>query len=159
MALVRTQAVSRIESSLASASAVLGDYAQDPLWRRAVARMEPTPRGMVRDGTHAVEELRTFGRTVVTLVEVYDVEPGRGFAWRAIDGTDAHGTRILTALSDELCELRTERVIRLTGADQLLAPLVSWTLARAERADHGRAAALVMARAAGAAPEPRSSRG
>ncbi|MGB4779990.1 SRPBCC family protein [Microbacterium sp.] len=146
MTTVLTRASAVIEAPADAAWAVLGDYANDPLWRRAVSRMEQTPPGIVHDGAQAVEELQTLGRTVVTRVELHDVLPGRSFAWRAVDGTDAHGTRAIVPLDDGRCALRTERRIGLTGADRLLQPLVSWVMARAERADLARAAALVLAR-------------
>ncbi len=140
---VVTKASAVIESSAETAWRVLGDYTYDPQWRGAVRRMDQSPPGMVHDGARAVEELRILGRTVVTRVELHDVRPGASFAWHAIDGSDAYGTRTLVALSEDRCELRTERHVRLTGADRVLRPLVAWVMAGAERADVARAAELV----------------
>lgn len=148
---VTTKASTVIDAPAEAAWAVLGDYANDPLWRSAVARMEQTPPGPVHDGATAVEELHTFGRTVVTRIELHDVRPGAGFAWRAIDGTDAHGTRTVVSLGADRCEVRTHREIGLRGADRLLQPIVAWSMARAEREDLRRAAVLVVERAAAGA--------
>lgn len=144
---VITQGRAIIEAPASTAWGLLADYANDPLWRKAVSRMDQTPEGPVREGAHAVEELHIFGRTVVTRIELHDVQPGESFAWRAIDGPGAHGTRAIVTLGPSRCELRTYREITLRGLDRLLHPIVSWSMARAERADVRRAAALVVARA------------
>jgi hypothetical protein len=132
-----------VEAPAAATWRMLADYANDPLWRGAVSRMDQSPLGLVQDGVVVVEELRTFGRTVTTRIEVHDVRLGTEFAWRAIDGTDAYGTRTIIPLGPARCEIRTYREIGLRGADRLLEPFVSWSMARAERDDLRRAAALV----------------
>lgn len=156
MSMVRSAASVVIQAPAAAAWEVLGDYAHDPAWRSGVSRMEQTPPGVVHDGATAEEDLRVLGRRVTTRVELHDVRDGGGFSWRAVDGTDARGTRTIVALDAARCELRTEREIRLVGADRLLAPLVRWVMARAERADLARAAALVERRRATDGVPPRS---
>ena len=87
-----------------------------------------------------------LGRLTRTRIEVHDVRPGASFAWRAVDGTGAHGIRSIKPLGDDRCELRTWRQIRLAGADRLLQPIVARVMARTERGDVLRAAALVAER-------------
>lgn len=132
-----------IDASPAAAWILLSDYANDPSWRRGVSRMEQTPPGPVREGARAIEELTVLGRVTRTLVEISEVVPGRSFAWRAIDGTEAHGTRSIEPLPDGRCELRTWRAIRLVGADRWLEPVVAVVMARTERGDVRRAATFV----------------
>ncbi|MEZ3160293.1 SRPBCC family protein [Microbacterium sp. BWT-B31] len=132
-----------IEAPPSAAWAALADYANDVLWRKAVNRMDQDPPGEVFEGAAVVEELRILGRVVQTRIEVHDVRPGSSFAWRAIDGSAAFGTRSVVPLGTDRCELRTWRQIGLTGADRLLQPLVAWVLRRAERADVRRAALVV----------------
>lgn len=146
---VVTQGRIVIEAPARTAWELLADYAHDPLWRAAVTRMDQTPPGPVQEGADVVEELHIFGRTVVTRIELHDVQPGTSFAWRAVDGPGAHGTRTIVPLGPNRCELRTYREITLSGPDRLLQPIVSWSMARAERGDMRRAAALVGERAAG----------
>ena len=142
MSMVRTAGRVVIQAPASAAWEVLGDYAHDPAWRSGVSRMEQTPPGRVQNGATAEEDLRVLGREVRTRIELHDVRDG-GFSWRAVDGTHAHGTRTVAPLDSGRCELRTDREIRLVGADRLLAPLVRWAMSRAEHADLARAAALV----------------
>ncbi len=135
-----------IDTSAQIAWTVLADYSNDPLWRQGVTRMEQSPPGEVFDGAIVVEELHVLGRLTRTRIEVRDVRPGVSFAWRAVDGTDARGTRSLVPLGEGRCELRTWRQIRLRGADRLLGPLVAGVMARAERGDVHRAVGLVTER-------------
>lgn len=132
-----------IAAPATSAWALLSDYANDPLWRHGVSRMEQTPAGPVRDGARVVEELRVLGRDIRSDVEVHDVVSGESFGWRVVGGADAHGARRIEAHADDRCELITEKVLVLHGADRLLAPLIAWTIRRTEAADARRAAALV----------------
>ncbi|MBA4248768.1 MAG: hypothetical protein C0444_10835 [Microbacterium sp.] len=145
---VVTQGRAVIDVPASTAWALLADYANDPLWRKGVTRMDQRPQGLVCDGAHVVEELRILGRTVVTQIELHDVQPGTSFAWRAIDGPGAHGTRAIIPLGSARCEIRTYREITLRGLDRLLHPVVSWSMARTERDDLRRAAALVAEHAA-----------
>jgi hypothetical protein len=144
---ITTKSRAVIEATAATAWAVLSDYANDPLWRHGVLRMEQTPPGAVHDGARVVEELRILGRTVRTDIEVRDVNPGSSFAWRALTGSDAHGTRSISPLGSDRCELVTEKHVCLAGSDRLLQPLVAWVIRRTERADARRAAAFVAERA------------
>lgn len=140
-----TEARAVIAAPAAVAWRLLADYANDPLWRARVRRMEQSPPGQVFPGATAVEEIRVLGTLSRAVVEVVTVTPGTSFTWRAIDGADAEGHRTITALGDDRCELHTWRVIRLSGAQAWGEPLARWALTRGERADVQRAAALVEA--------------
>ncbi|QEO09869.1 SRPBCC family protein [Protaetiibacter larvae] len=135
-----------IHAPAAAAWAVLSDYANDPLWRAGVSRMEQTPPGRIREGARAVEQLRVLGRELRNDVVVEDVEEGAWFAWRVIGGVDAHGTRRILPFDAHSCELVTEKHLALSGTDRLLTPLVAWTIRRTEAADARRAAGLVESR-------------
>lgn len=143
-----TTASAPILASADAAWAVLGDYANDPLWRGAVTRMDQTPPGPVHDGATALEEVRMFGRTVLTRVELHDVVAGREFSWRSIGGVQAHGIRRIVPIGTDRCEVHTRREVTLRGADRLLQPVVAWSMARAERSDLHRAAAMIERQAA-----------
>ena len=143
-----TAASASIRASADAAWAVLGDYANDPLWRAAVTRMDQTPPGPVHNGATALEEVRMFGRTVLTRVELHGVVPGLEFSWRAIDGIQAHGIRRIVPIGTDRCEVHTRREVWLRGADRLFQPLVAWSMARAERSDLHRAAAMIERQAA-----------
>ncbi len=140
---ITTKAQVIINTSPDVAWTVLADYANDPLWRENVLRMEQSPSGPVFDGAQVIEELRVLGRNITTRIEVSDVRPFTGFSWRAVDGTKAHGTRTLEELPDGTCLLVTERQITLQGLELLLEPLIGWLMNRTEQADVARAAALV----------------
>lgn len=143
---VRTTARAIIDAPAAFAWEVLSDYTNDPLWRGGVSRMDQQSPGPVHEGATAVEDLRVLGRRTVTTVRIEEVRPGAEFAWRAIAGSAARGTRTIHALPNGRCELVTAREITLGGVDLLAQPLVSWVLARAERRDVLAAARLVEAR-------------
>jgi len=143
-----TTASAPIRASADAAWAVLGDYANDPLWRAAVTRMDQTPPGPVHNGATALEEVRMFGRRVLTRVELHDVVTGVGFSWRSIDGVQAHGIRKIVPIGSDHCEVHTRREVWLRGADRLVQPLVAWSMARAERSDLHRAAAMIERQAA-----------
>lgn len=138
-----TTASAPIRASATAAWAVLGDYANDPLWRAAVTRMDQTPPGPVQNGATALEEVRMFGRRVLTRVELHDVVAGVEFSWRAIDGIQAHGIRRIVPSGTDGCEVHTRREVWLRGADRLAQPLVAWSMARAERSDLHRAATMI----------------
>lgn len=143
---VTTAARVIIHAPRAAAWEVVADYANDPLWRGGVSRMDQTPPGEVREGAPVVEELRVLGRLVRTELEVWEVRTGEMFSWRATDGTNAHGTRTITTVDETTCELHTWRRIHLTGADRLLQPLVAWIFSRNERKDLRRVAHLIAER-------------
>ncbi|MFD2840596.1 SRPBCC family protein [Populibacterium corticicola] len=140
---IKTTAQAIINASPDVAWTILADYANDPLWRENVLKMEQSPSGPVFDGAQAIEELRVLGRSITTHIEVSDVRPLTGFSWRAVDGTKAHGIRTLEELPDGKCLFKTERQITLQGVERLLEPLVGWLMNRTERKDVLRAAILV----------------
>ena len=143
MSRIRIVSRSAIAAPAAVAWAVLADYAHDPSWRKGVSRMEQSTPGPVHDGARVVEQLRVLGRDIRSDVTVHDVVPGESFAWRVVDGADAHGVRRIVAHGVDRCELVTEKVLVLTGTERLLAPLIAWTIRRTEAGDARRAAALV----------------
>ena len=135
--------------------ALLSDYANDPRWREGLRRMEQDRPGPVYEGARVVEELVVLGRSVVSEVEVYDVEPGTAFSWRVGDGTAASGRRRVVPIDADRCELILEKRLVLAGADRLVQPIVALAVGRTERGDALRAAEFVAGQGR-AGPEPKS---
>ncbi len=123
--------------------ALLSDYANDLRWRKGLQRMAQDRPGPVYEGAQVIEELVVLGRTVVSEVEVYDVEPGTAFSWRVGDGTAASGRRRLVPIDANRCELVLAKRLELAGADRLLQPIVALAVRRTERGDARRAADFV----------------
>lgn len=126
--------------------AVLGDYQQDPRWRRGVVTMSPEPPGPARVGTTTDEVIRFLGMTTRTPGEVTAVVSGELLAWHA-EGTRlaASGTRQVERAQDGArVTLATE--IRLRGRWHLLEPMLALMYKRQLRGDLTRLKALVEAR-------------
>lgn len=142
MRAIETTSRAIVETPPEIAWAMLCDYANDLHWRGGLLRMEQDHPGPVFEGAHVIEELVVLGRTVVSEVEVHDVQPGVSFSWRVGDGTAARGSRRLVALGASRCELILEKHLELAGTERLLRPIVALAVRRTERADARRAAAF-----------------
>ena len=109
---------------------VLADYRNDIRWRRGVRRMEPSPAGVVAVGTTTDEVIRLAGSTYRNRGLVTAVTPGSAFSWHTTAGADADGSRAITALTDDRCRVRLTLRVRVSGAQRLIAPLLSMMLRR-----------------------------
>lgn len=125
----------------------LSVYANDVEWRQGVSRMDQTPAGPVVDGASAVEHLRMFGRDLVNVALISDVQAGASFTWQVKNGADAHGSRRVVPVGLETCEIIIDKAVRLDRADRWLRPIVALVLRRTERADLRRVAHLLEDRA------------
>jgi uncharacterized protein YndB with AHSA1/START domain len=126
--------------------AVLGDYRQDPRWRRGVVTMRPQPPGPARAGTTTGEVIRFMGITTRTPGQVTAVVPGELLAWRA-EGARlaAVGTRRVERAPDGgRVTLTTE--IRLRGAWRAFEPLLTLVYKRQLRGDLTRLKNLIEGR-------------
>ncbi|MBN9110064.1 MAG: SRPBCC family protein [Pseudonocardia sp.] len=131
-----------IDAPAASAWAVVADYRLDPLWRRGVEEMRPTPAGLVVPGTTTVERMRFAGRAMRNDGVVRTVEPGSRFEWRTTTGVEAEGSRSVVPLGPRRCRVDLVLRVRLRGLAAPAGPL----LRRGLRADAARLATLVEAR-------------
>jgi uncharacterized membrane protein len=107
--------------------------------------MAPRPADLVRPGTTTAEELRFGGRTWHNDGIVTDVDPGTWFGWRTVQGADASGSREVVALGPDRCRVRVRMVVRPSGAERLLRPVLARMLRRNLTADLGRLRTLVEA--------------
>ncbi|UGT40992.1 SRPBCC family protein [Nocardia yamanashiensis] len=131
----RLSAQTEIARPAAAVWALLADYGNDPKWREGVRTMAPDPEGPVKVGTRTAEQLRFAGRTYRNDGEVVAVEQGVRFEWRTTSGVDATGTRTVTPLGADRCEVRLETLLRPRGADRVVALLFGGPLQRNLRRD------------------------
>jgi uncharacterized membrane protein len=130
---------------------VVANYRYDAAWRVGVRSMtQELPAaagrtvGPVVDGTRTVERYRILGTRTVNVARVFDVDPGRGFAWRTVSGTDAEGTRTVVPLGAGRCRVVLRTVSRPSGVlENALRPLVARTLRRQLTTSTGRLADLL----------------
>jgi uncharacterized membrane protein len=140
---MRFRASIQVASRPEDVFAVLGDYQQDPRWRRGVVTMRPQPPGAARPGTTTREVIRFLGVTTRTPGHVTAVVGGQLLAWRA-EGTRlvASGTRQAEpARGGARVTLTTE--IRLRGRWRALEPLLAASYNRQLRGDLTRLKTLV----------------
>lgn len=109
---------------------VLGDYDQDPRWRRGVSTMAPSPPGPARPGTRTDEHLRFAGRWYRNGGIVLTVGPGRSLTWRTTSGVEAEGTRGVEDLGPGRCRVHLETQVQPTGLERLLSPVLGAALRR-----------------------------
>lgn len=145
---IELQVRAMVAAPASDAWRLLSTYADDPLWRRGVSRMDQDPPGPVIDGARTTEVLRMLGRTMHNVAVVSDVRPGESFSWRVVDGVDADGSRRVIALGDDRSEIVIDKRVRLAPSDRMLRPLVALVLARTERGDVRRAVRLIEQRRA-----------
>ena len=139
-----------IDRPAAEAWAVVADYRRDPEWRTGVVTMAPDPPDVVTTGTTTAEELRFAGRTWHNDGVVTAVEPGVRFTWRTTEGADASGSRAVEALGPDRCRVRLVMVVRPSGPERLVRPVLARMLRATLRRDLERLRDLV----AVAAPTP-----
>lgn len=125
--------------------AVLADYGHDPSWRRGVATMAPSTRGVASEGTTTAEVLRLGGRTYRNGGLVIAVEPGRRLEWRTTSGADAQGSRTVRPVGPGACSVTLELEVRYHGLQRLLAPMLTPMLRRGLQGDLDRLADLLEA--------------
>ena len=70
------------------------------------------------------------------------------FHWRVVGGMGAQGSRTITPLGTDSCQLELVKEITLTGGDRWLRPIVAVNQHLSERGDVRRARAVLEARAA-----------
>ncbi|RTL65413.1 MAG: hypothetical protein EKK42_20565 [Pseudonocardiaceae bacterium] len=140
--MIEATASVEIDAPAAAAWEVVADYRLDPLWRKGVEQMTPTPAGLVVPGTTTVERMRFAGRTMRNDGIVRAVEPGSRFEWRTTTGIEAEGSRAVVPLGPGACRVDLVLRVRPRGLAALAGPL----LRRGLRADAARLATLVGAR-------------
>ncbi len=123
--------------------ALIADYDVDPLWRHGVSAMNPHPVGLATTGTTTLEVLRFGGRTYRIPGEVTELRAGHSFTWRA---SKAHGTRSVEPVDDSTCIVTLTMHVRLTGAERVVAPLLSRMMRHNLAGDLGRLAQLTRTR-------------
>ncbi|MGC5165862.1 SRPBCC family protein [Luteimicrobium sp. DT211] len=146
---------------------VVANYRYDAAWRVGVETMTqeqpvPTPRaadhtaadhGTVTNDTRTVERYRILGTRRVNVARIFDVDPGRSFAWRTVSGTDAEGTRTVVPLGPERCRVVLRTVSRPRGLETILRPLVAPTLRRTLTASTVRLSDLLLTREPAGQPD------
>lgn len=155
----------------------LSHYPNDLEWRTGLSRMHPHELGPIRVGALVDETLTVLGRTIESVVEVTRVRDPRvdadvdvdadadagaslaadgdpatdssaSFHWRVVGGMGAQGSRTITPLGTDSCQLELVKEITLTGGDRWLRPIVAINQHLSERGDVKRARAVLEARAA-----------
>ena len=147
----------------------LSHYPNDLEWRTGLSRMHPHELGPIRVGALVDETLTVLGRTIESVVEVtrvcdprVDADAGASLAadgdsaadssasfhWRVVGGMGAQGSRTITPLGTDSCQLELVKEITLTGGDRWLRPIVAVNQHLSERGDVRRARAVLEARAA-----------
>ncbi|GMA23070.1 hypothetical protein GCM10025864_08290 [Luteimicrobium album] len=80
----------------------------------------------------------------MNVARIFDVDPGRSFAWRTVSGTDADGTRTVVPSGPGRCRVVLRTVSRPSGAlETVLRPLVARALRRQLVTSTGRLADLL----------------
>lgn len=144
---MRFEASVQVAARPADVFAVLGDYRQDPRWRRAVVTMRPDPPGPARPGTTTDEVIRFLGITTRTPGQVTAVTDGELLAWRAAGARlAASGTRrVEPAPGGSRVTVATE--LRLRGPWRAMEPLLALVYKSQLRGDLARLRALAESRA------------
>jgi hypothetical protein len=172
---IASRASITIAVSAETAWGYLSHYPNDLEWRTGLSRMQPHELGPIGVGALVDETLTVLGRTIESVVEVtrvcdprvdadVDVDADAGaslaadgdsaadssasFHWRVVGGMGAHGSRTITPLGTDSCQLELVKEITLTGGDRWLRPIVAINQHLSERGDVRRARAALEARAA-----------
>lgn len=140
--MIEASATVDIGADAAVAWAVVADYRLDPLWRRGVTAMNPTPACLVQPGTRTVEQMRFAGRAMRNDGVVRTVDAGSRFEWRTTTGVEAEGSRTVVPLGPRLCRVVLVLHVWPRGLAVLGGPLLRRNL----RADAVRLGLLVEAR-------------
>lgn len=133
--------VTRFESSarVHLPAAVVADYVlhwgNDPQWRAHVLSFTCEPPGRATPGQILREELRFAGLTFRTETVVRRTTPLSASYDGASGAVLVTGTRRVTPVDDDRCEVTATTHIRLTGALRPFAPVLTPSYRRADRAD------------------------
>ncbi|MGV3759352.1 MAG: SRPBCC family protein [Actinomycetota bacterium] len=136
-------ATATIDRPAAEVWAVVADYDRDPAWRKGVETMAPSTSGPAIPGTTTDEVLHLGGRTYRNHGEVTAVEPGHRLEWRTLEGADANGSRTVTPLAGQRCEVELVLEVRTHGFERLLQPVLAPMLRKGLHQDLARLKGLL----------------